>query len=136
MTREKAIEQELKTRHETPHYNAGFVEGAKWADKHPHWISVEERLPEEGIYVATLDNGGRNDIRHFYNGKWFGRFGKEYRGITHWMPLPAPPSCSEFPNYHKKGGEKLDADKVIAWLVANIVDFEYYVKRFKEDFKL
>ena len=125
MTREKAIEQELKTRHETPHYNAGFVEGAKWADKHPHWISVEERLPEEGIYVATLDNGGRNDIRHFYNGKWFGRFGKEYRGITHWMPLPAPivipkddalpeegmplPApigCSVFPNNYKKGGEK------------------------------
>lgn len=31
--------------------------------------------------------------------------------------------------------KKLDADKVIAWLVANIVDFEYYVKRFKQDFK-
>ena len=30
----------------------------------------------------------------------------------------------------------LDADKVIAWLVANICDFEYYVKLFKKDFKL
>lgn len=28
----------------------------------------------------------------------------------------------------------LDIDKVIAWLVANICDFEYYVKRFKQDF--
>lgn len=30
----------------------------------------------------------------------------------------------------------LDADKVIAWLVANICDFEHYVKLFKKDFGL
>lgn len=30
----------------------------------------------------------------------------------------------------------LNADKVIAWLVANICDFDYYVKRFKQDFGL
>ena len=30
----------------------------------------------------------------------------------------------------------LNADKVIAWLVANICDFEYYVTRFKKDFGL
>lgn len=30
----------------------------------------------------------------------------------------------------------LDPDKVIAWLVGNICDFEYYVKRFKQDFGL
>lgn len=32
--------------------------------------------------------------------------------------------------------KKLDADKVIAWLVANIYDFECYVKLFKKDFGL
>ena len=32
--------------------------------------------------------------------------------------------------------KKLDPDKVIAWLVGNICDFEYYVKRFKQDFGL
>lgn len=32
--------------------------------------------------------------------------------------------------------KKLDANKVIAWLVANICDFEYYVKLFKKDFGL
>lgn len=36
----------------------------------------------------------------------------------------------------EKQGKKVDADKVIAWLVANIVDFEYCVKLFKKDFKL
>lgn len=32
--------------------------------------------------------------------------------------------------------KKLDPDEVIAWLVANICDFEYYVKLFKKDFGL
>ena len=32
--------------------------------------------------------------------------------------------------------KKLDADKVIAWLVANVCNFEYYVSLFKQDFKL
>ena len=32
--------------------------------------------------------------------------------------------------------KKLDPDKVIEWLVANICEFDYYVKRFKQDFGL
>lgn len=36
----------------------------------------------------------------------------------------------------EKQGKTLDADKVIAWLVANICDFEHYVKLFKKDFGL
>ena len=34
------------------------------------------------------------------------------------------------------GHKTLDSDKVIAWLVANICGFEYYVKLFKKDFGL
>ena len=36
----------------------------------------------------------------------------------------------------EKQDNKLDADRVIGWLVANICDFEYYVKLFKKDFGL
>lgn len=36
----------------------------------------------------------------------------------------------------EKQGKALDPDKVIGWLVANICDFDYYVKRFKQDFGL
>lgn len=36
----------------------------------------------------------------------------------------------------EKQGEQLDPDKVIAWLVANICDYDYYVKLFKKDFDL
>ena len=40
-------------------------------------------------------------------------------------------------NYHLWiEAKKLDADKVIAWLVANILDYEYFVEWFKKDFKL
>lgn len=35
-----------------------------------------------------------------------------------------------------KQDKKISADRVIAWLVANICDYEYYVKRFKQDFGL
>lgn len=102
-----------------------YCQGMADRDNIGRWISVEDELPEDGVYVATLDNGGRKDIRHFYHDKWYGRFGNEYRGITHWlplpapivipkndtlpeegMPLPAPLSCSVFPNNHKKGGQQ------------------------------
>lgn len=42
-------------------------------------------------------------------------------------------------NYHlwaSEDAKKLNADEVIAWLVANICDYEYYVKQFKKDFEL
>ena len=40
-------------------------------------------------------------------------------------------------NYHLWiDAKKLDADKVIAWLEANILDYEYFVEWFKKDFKL
>lgn len=122
MTKEEFLERIDDIMCGTSNAERAYLEGLYYEVTKPHWISVKERLPEEGIYVATLDNGGRNDIRHFYNGKWFGRFGNEYRGITHWLPLPAPIvipkddalpeegmslpaplSCSVFPNNHKKG---------------------------------
>lgn len=36
----------------------------------------------------------------------------------------------------QQGKSALEADKVIAWLVANICHFEYYVELFKKDFGL
>lgn len=39
-------------------------------------------------------------------------------------------------NEIEKQGKTLDPDKVIGWLVANICEFDYYVKRFKQDFGL
>jgi hypothetical protein len=58
------------------------------------WISVSERYPEEdedvlvfstdGIHVASLDE----------DGTWYPSHGDgwDFPGVTHWMPLPAPPT--------------------------------------------
>lgn len=66
-------------------------------------------------------------------------------------PLPTPPTAAERLNALDMGAEALrhyidpkkrsnrkmlNADDVIGWLAANIIDFEYYVKRFKQDFGL
>jgi hypothetical protein len=70
----------------------GFIDGAKWADSHPAWVSVEDELPREtGWYlVATPTLNSKIDVA-LWDGKW-----RRLVTITHWMPLPQPPV--------KKGG--------------------------------
>ncbi len=77
-------------------YNRGYVQGRK--DAQPKWISVEERLPERGFKVLTVNGHGYiiifalwkrterewcwiNDAGHF----------NHCNDITHWMQLPEPP---------------------------------------------
>lgn len=62
----------------------------------PRWISVGERLPEDGqkIIATFRDNGGRVvDQARYSNGEfdfasWAYVWGDN---VTHWMPLPQPP---------------------------------------------
>ena len=70
-------------------YNAGY--------RKQEWISVEDRLPDNGlerVLVFLRDDDftkpiGENkiDTDRYLDGKWvrWGRF------VTHWMPLPEPP---------------------------------------------
>ena len=65
----------------------------------PKWIPVSERLPEEDQEVLVWNGGGQclkpwqgHVLCEYRNGEW--RESQEsdlYPGITHWMPLPAPP---------------------------------------------
>jgi len=65
------------------------------------WVSVDERLPEIGSTVLTWKPSSEiwwiccySDEAHFHrtsirrDGQWWDK-GRE---ITHWMPLPAPPT--------------------------------------------
>ena len=62
------------------------------------WISVKDRLPENGQEVLAWFPG---DPEHYFGAKarisvFFSRnklfIGNDYRGNpTHWMPLPDPP---------------------------------------------
>jgi len=65
----------------------GFIDGAKWADSHPAWVRVEDKLPKEtGWYlVATPTLNSKIDVA-LWDGKW-----RRLVTITHWMPLPQLP---------------------------------------------
>ena len=62
--------------------------------KVPHWISVEERLPENGKFVLVSDGDDidtacrykaltQDEVETFF---W-----DSVLEVTHWMPLPEPP---------------------------------------------
>ena len=57
------------------------------------WIPVTERMPEEEDEVLVAW-GLSVDVAIFRDGRWF-RIPQELTKITHWMPLPAPPTASE-----------------------------------------
>ena len=54
------------------------------------WVSVEERLPEHLKDVLALYGNGKIDIDWVDSSGDF-KFGSLFDGVTHWMPLPAPP---------------------------------------------
>ena len=79
-------------------YEIGFIEGAEWADSHPAWVSVEERLPKErGKLYLVCDKYGRvgESAYDVEDDIWYRQSGMVLNP-THWMQLPQPPV--------KKGG--------------------------------
>ena len=96
--------------------NDGFIEGAKWADQHPHWIPVEEERPkfdwkDDGTWSSSLPiliysihgiSIGTFQLDHitgkaywFFDGSKHEEFMDKWRIVTHWMPLPAAPRKEE-----------------------------------------
>ena len=57
----------------------------------PHWISVEDELPEQNRWVLTYNGSSINLLMLASNGGWYDHSVAKHRNITHWMPLPAPP---------------------------------------------
>lgn len=63
--------------------------------KQSEWISVDERLPEDGETVLTISCEAEMEVC-FYETAWKGVFQQcsgliKIYNITHWMPLPEPP---------------------------------------------
>ena len=70
------------------------------------WVSVEERLPEpdfprqqRGFYLVALSNGTVKELmyefRHYENMMFDVGWHETAFPVTHWMPLPAPPTKEE-----------------------------------------
>jgi hypothetical protein len=67
----------------------------------PRWIPVSERLPQPGErtlicehgeqYAATFRPGTYRDGSGMHN-RWESDECETYNSVTHWMPLPEPPS--------------------------------------------
>lgn len=82
---EAEVERQLKMHPQV--FEQGFVAGAKWADEHPHWISVEDELPMEHEWIL-----GYSLKREYIDVYSFDSNGLiEAHGITHWMHLSPPP---------------------------------------------
>ena len=66
----------------------------------PRWIPVTERLPEERMAVIVYAPYMKNEFMAYWTGsRWMvwaaGECEREmpdYHQITHWMPLPQPPT--------------------------------------------
>ena len=67
----------------------------KAASALPQWVSVEERLPEDMLFVLVWMPQSECSHTAFRVGnEWFGTWGDkriQRTRITHWMPLPAAP---------------------------------------------
>lgn len=60
----------------------------------PKWISVDERLPEDGHRVVAICENGMTGIMDYKDdGTPFAAriLGHYFSNITHWMPLPEQP---------------------------------------------
>ena len=107
MTREEELqqfaEQNTKGLYLDRHNLIQMVkQGAVWADQHPHWIPVEERLPEErGHYLVYSQFGDvwLSEWMQDKKGRWDWYVAPICVGIiskvTHWMPLPPAPRKEE-----------------------------------------
>jgi hypothetical protein len=70
--------------------------GLMHSEEQLRWISVKERLPEDGqkIIATFRDNGGRVVDQARYNNGEFDFASWAYvwgDNVTHWMPLPQSP---------------------------------------------
>lgn len=86
-----------------------FIAGGFFADSHPAWISVEDKLPDiaecefvsdevlcctaRGVVIVGFYNRG---IKELVEPHWHAEDLGDIE-VTHWMPLPEPPA---------KGGEQ------------------------------
>lgn len=84
-------------------FEAGAEYGYQYAQTHPNWISVKDKLPPENgktqqsISVWATNGLMPGEFRYNFDTKtWTDMWGNPF-DITHWMPLPQPP--------RKDGGE-------------------------------
>ena len=75
-------------------YEAGYE--ATIESLQSQWISVDERLPEDGQHVLSVDHNDRILRSTFLRGNFKVLFHcDDHKPATHWMPLPSPPEVKK-----------------------------------------
>ena len=71
---------------------AAMIDSVPAADvvERPRWISVKERMPEDGKNVLAYEGGGFYFLDWCCDGEWVVA-SESTAVVTHWMPLPEPP---------------------------------------------
>ena len=64
-------------------------ENAELRASAPKWISVEDRLPEQGEKAICIAADGDMMIGKYTEWGWM--FPCYFEELTHWMPIPQPP---------------------------------------------
>jgi hypothetical protein len=66
------------------------------AEKYGIWVSVDDRLPEDNKVMLTYSQNNRVKKMSFgwynYHYKCWFYYAQKKRSVTHWMPLPEPPT--------------------------------------------
>lgn len=70
-----------------------FVAGAKWADNNPKspWISVEDKLPDDGVLVIVAYRWISGDILYASDFFYIDYGWENNEDIVAWMPIPELP---------------------------------------------
>lgn len=91
MTREEFIERINEIMCGTSNAERAYLEDLYDEVTAPHWISVEDELPEVGVAVLTITPRGTQRVGFYEDGWWLANYIDLVRmgSITHWMPLPS-----------------------------------------------
>ena len=73
--------------------NANFRAGAEWADENPKspWISVEDKLPDDGVLVIVAYRWILGEILYSTDTFHIDYGWEDFEDIIAWMPIPELP---------------------------------------------
>ena len=76
-----------------PPVSKGFFDGAKWADANqPNtWISVEDKLPDDGVLVLVAYRWILGEILYSTDTFHIDYGWEDYEDVIAWMPIPELP---------------------------------------------
>lgn len=67
-------------------FSDGWDNGAEWALS-SQWISVDERLPEDGTMVTAHSPNGRIDVLKYHDGEFIDELGQAHC-VDYFIPIP------------------------------------------------